>query len=615
MAETIEFVEKGVKLEYSVADKMEEVAVSAAFGALTVWNIVGAAAFVVSIINQLSETDTIPAALRSLQRQIDEIKSVITVLKGRVDELVEQLVGERNRNSLTNLQDYGDQIKVLQTRLLDQPQNIDRAVDVANEAGVVADKFLRKSFEIDYELWRWADVVLDWRGEDGNRRLEPTAALDCFKNIPTLPVYVLTLVTWLGAREKVVRGGQAHRLVDDAARLQRHLAAVSIRDRFDKYSGDEDGVPLSIAEHIKYRIRAYVVDSTRYSQNNRCSYYHVVGSMMTGKRKSTPPFDIYMPQNNVLCTLAPNSVGSPAEELEMETAAGLDTLANLAVVLDRVTHGGPLVEPTYPLFPNRPSYPPAFLYLVGLNGDVNWYCNYSSSQPNGSTEWSGPKNVKEGWGSYARFFNAGGQSVYYIDREGNLFGQKHKGLVTGAADWSDTVRVGWGWNSFAHVFSGGENVIYAMESNGTLLWYKHIGGPLGANPSDWVGHYRDVTPPATLAGMPGDRLVFSGGKGNIYSVTDTGELRWLEHRGYLDGTNEWAYGGSPGFLGGGWGHYVHVVAAPEYVFYGLTADGELHWRRYLPDSRTWEGPITMLTGVPACRALFVGLEGPPPVVH
>lgn len=601
--ENPEFVEKGVKLEMSIATMVASAAATAAIGILSVWSIAGAAVFIVGLFRELMEENLTPAALEKLQKQIDEIKAVVTILDERVDELVNQVAILANHSKLTVLQEYAADIGILQTRLRDRPDDIDTAVAVANEAGVIADKFLRS----DYDIWRWADVVLDWVGEGENRRLEPKVALDNFKNVPTLPTYIVALVTWLSAREKVIRADQGNRLTDDQPRLRRHLHAISIRNDFDKYDTVR-GVPQSIAEHIKYRIRAYIFASSRYSQNYKCYYYHVVGSMMTGQRLSTPPFEVHMTENNALCTATPNLIGAPEEELRLETEAGLDLLAEMAGVLDRVANGGPLIEPTYPPFPNTPSYPHAFLYFVQLNGDVIWYCNYSSSQPNGSREWSGPKKIKEGWGGHARFFNAGGQSVYYIDTAGNLFGQKHKGLVTGAADWSETVRVGWGWNSFAHVFSGGENIIYALEPNGTLRWYKHTGGPLGSNPSDWVG-YNNVTPSATVGGMVWDRLVFSGGKGNIYSVTDSGELRRLEHRGYLDGSNDWAHGGSPGFLTGGLGQYVHFVAASENVFYGLTADGELHWQRYIPDSQTWEGPITMLRGIPACRAVFASMLG------
>ncbi|WP_315836881.1 tachylectin-related carbohydrate-binding protein [Bradyrhizobium prioriisuperbiae] len=613
MADTIEFVENGVKLEYSIASKMEEVAASAALGVLSIWSIVGAVAFVVNIIKTLSEDNTVSEALVRLQRQIDEIKAVVTVLDGRLDELTHDVAIVANHSKLIILQDYADGIQGLQTQLLDRPQDIDTAVLVANEAGVLADKFLRS----DYEIWRWADIVLDWRGEGANRRLEPQVALGHFKNVPTLPVYILALVTWLGAREKVVRAGQANRLAGDALRLRRHLAAVSVRTEFDKYYADRPatstddllGIPQSIAENIKYRIRAYILPSTRYSQNNKCHYYHVVGSLMTGRRKPTPSFEIYMPENNVLCTLSPDIIGASEEELQMETEAGLDVLAEFSLLLDRVANGGPLLEPIFPPFSHGEGYSPAFLYMVLLNGDVIWRCNDSANRPGGSTEWREPKKIKEGWGQHAKFFNAGGQSIYYIDDAGKLFGQKHKGLVLGTNDWSETVQVGWGWNSFAHVFSGGKNVIYAIESGGAMRWYRHIGGPLGGNLSDWDGYYKDITPAATLAGLPSNRLVFSGGEGHIYSVTNTGELCHLEHRGYRDGSNDWAYGGTPGFIGGGWGQYVQAVAAPDNVFYAITADGELHWRRYITDTRTWEGPITMLRGVPACRAMFASMPG------
>lgn len=617
---TKKITDNGVELETSVLDAVQAVvAFSGPQGAAIVVGVkmVILTMEILGFLGYLENVVSIPDALNSLQNQINKIKADLDKVMDRINVIVNDQAAAENRATLQRLLDYHKDIRENNLALLNTPDHeVAMLVNIANRSGIQVDTFLRN----DYDIWRWTDVEVLYIVDPitGNIiREEHYLARNKFKNQPTLPVYLMALLTWLAARERVVLLGESRRLDDDAGRITRHLAAVSVRPGFDKYRDGEFGIPKSIAENIKWRIRAFPRSVTAHPVNRVCKWSFDVQNWMSGKRKGGDNFDVYVENDNVLCTINPNTIGMPELEIDTEIGEGVELLYEMSQTLEHVAKTGTLKKPK-PLegtFSTAPSYPPAFLYLVGLNGDVNWYRNYSSSQPNGSTEWSGPKKVKEGWGSYARFFNAGGQSVYYIDREGNLFGQKHKGFVTGAVDWSDTVRVGWGWNSFAHVFSGGENVIYAMEPNGTLRWYKHIGGPLGANPSDWVGHYRDVTPPATLAGMPWDRLVFSGGKGNIYSVTDTGELRWLEHRGYRDGTNEWAYGGSPSFLNGGWGHYVHVVAAPEYVFYGLTAYGELHWRRYLPDSRTWEGPITMLRGVPACRAVFVVLEGPPPVVH
>ena len=250
MGTTIEFVENGVKLQYSIAAKMEEMAASAAFGALSFWSIVGAAGFVVSIVKMMTEDTKVAEALAKLQSQINEIKAIVSVLDQRLDELVENNVINANRATLTFLLDYADSARGQQIKLADKPLDIDQAVEVANDAGILCDKFLR----LDYDIWRWADIVLDYRVQDGHRSLEPRAQLNNFKNIPTLPVYLIAMATWLGARQRVVMGGQKHRLIGDSDRLQAHRTAVSIRPEFDKYHSDEPGAqddfygtPLSIA--------------------------------------------------------------------------------------------------------------------------------------------------------------------------------------------------------------------------------------------------------------------------------------------------------------------------------------------------------------------------------
>jgi hypothetical protein len=53
------------------------------------------------------------------------------------------------------LLDYLDNIKNLSTRLRDRPNDPDTAVGVANDCGVLIDKFLR----LDYEIWRWCDYI------------------------------------------------------------------------------------------------------------------------------------------------------------------------------------------------------------------------------------------------------------------------------------------------------------------------------------------------------------------------------------------------------------------------------------------------------------------------
>ena len=181
---------------------------------------------------------------------------------------------------------------------------------------------------------------------------------------------------------------------------------------------------------------------------------------------------------------------------------------------------------------------------------------------------------------------------------------------------SAPVQVGAGWNAFPIVFSAGESVIYGVESIGKVVWHKHIGGPLGSSPSDWTAS-RDVTP---SDGWPSYKVAFGSEEGKIYGVAENNGMYVHTHRGWRDGTTDWASGYY--WLGGywgGWTRYSHVIAAPHGVFYCLTRDGELHWYRNFSPTVThasgWEGPITVLRGLQGARAVFTALLGRPSSVH
>src|SRR5690606_27970008 len=200
--------------------------------------------------------------------------------------------------------------------LTTHPNDIDRFVAIANKTAVRCDAFLRN----DYEFWRWIHIVVD---ENGVHR----PASQRFKNMPTLAVYTMGIMTWLAARELVVKAGQQHRLHDDRARLERHRFATSVRPEFDKYHPDPArSLPRTIPENIKYRIRAFPIASSRQPTNRICQFYYLAVNWMTNKQKRGDPFDLLMPADTVLCTLDPNALGSPNLEIEMEEAAGVDTL-------------------------------------------------------------------------------------------------------------------------------------------------------------------------------------------------------------------------------------------------------------------------------------------------
>ncbi|HWL67582.1 MAG TPA: hypothetical protein VNS22_04270, partial [Geminicoccus sp.] len=299
MSSDLSFTEDGLKIQETIAHKMDELLASAAAGTTlggpTVAGVIAAAVFVLEMIDFLGgDDDQVITALNQLQRQIDEIKGVLVVLDQRLDEMVQQAAIESNRQTLRDLLDYLDDFRVLQIRLRDQPGSTDVAVSVANEAGIVLDKFLRN----DYEIWRWTDLVEKTFRDpaSGQTRHEPALATLRFKNVPTLPVYLMGMLTWLAARERAVQAGQRARLVDDRARLERHRAATAVRTGFDKYADGAAAVPHSLQEHIKWRIRGHVIAGSKFADRDGfCAFHFDIGNLMTGRLVlTTKPFSLAM---------------------------------------------------------------------------------------------------------------------------------------------------------------------------------------------------------------------------------------------------------------------------------------------------------------------------------
>jgi len=573
MADDLKFSEEGLKLQESLAKMLDEgleaYAAGTALG-LSMGGVIGAAAFVLTLIKFMTSDDEnkMIEALKSLQRQIDEIRGVLEMLDGRIDELVDQSAVESNRATMRDLLDYFDQIEDAQDRLTTRPNDVDVAVEVANAAANVCDKFLRS----DYDIWRWTDIVekLYVNPATGQGTMQNALALGRFKNMPTLPVYAAGLLTWLAAREKAVQGGKKHLLSDDQKRLDEHRFAMSVRPEFDKYHPDEArSTPQTIPEHIRWRIRAYPTASTRHAVNRICQFYFDVGNMMTGKRQTGAPFDLLMPPGTVLCTLDPNSLGAPDMEIDMETAAGVDALYELSELLGRLANGGSLRTQFIGVFPNIEVFPPAILYVIDQNADLQWYRNESAAARGGSKDWAGPKKVGNGWGGFTTVFNGGGHAIYGIKSDGVLLWYGHDGGLDGGQNWRSPIQVGTGWQGFKSVFSGGEYVVYGIKPDGQLLWYRHDGAPSGG--TSWAG------PNEVGTGWQGFQSVFSGGDGIIYSIRPDGVLESRKHKGYLTGTTDWE---PKEEIGTGWADFREVVAAADGVIYAFTRDGRILWYRY-----------------------------------
>ena len=483
-------------------------------------------------------------ALRSLQKQIDSIHIELKEINARLDELVENLAAVENRATLQRLLDYLDDTKELNLSLLNTPyDDIALTVDIANEAGILVDKFIRK----EYDIWHWTDVEVrkSINPKTGMLENEKYNARQKFKNLPTLPVYHMALLTWLTARERVVELGETGRLDDDTGRITRHLTAVSVRPEFDKYALENTdplkpitrkiGSPESITEHIKWRIRARPYASHPYTdRNGMCHFTYALENWMSGERKGGSDFDLYVGKgSNIACTVNPHLLGAPSLETEAETEAGVDLLLTLAEVLQRVASKGRMKGSFIGEFDFTEIYLPSTLYVITQEDELHWYQNKESNRPGGSTFWEGPKLVGNGWAGFTSVFSGGGAAIYGVQPDGTLLWYEHSGYFDGSRRWKEPRLVDTGWNDFNTIFSGDEYVVYGIKPDGDLFWHRHDGAPTGGGINTWKepkkvgndwGHFKKV---------------FSGGQGIIYAIREDGVLLRYKHLGYLTGLREW----------------------------------------------------------------------------
>jgi Tachylectin len=148
-------------------------------------------------------------------------------------------------------------------------------------------------------------------------------------------------------------------------------------------------------------------------------------------------------------------------------------------------------------------------------------------------QWEGPKQVGNGWQSFAAVIPAGMSGIYGVAKDGSFNWYRHDGFLDGAVKWKGPVNVSSGWISFQKIMSGGDGVLYGIGADGSLLWHRHQDYLDASTQPKWSG------PVVVGSGWQNFVHVFSTGEGVIYAVKPTGELLWYRHRGYLNGQNAW----------------------------------------------------------------------------
>ena len=595
------FTEGGLKLQSSVASYMVSMMPAAAPAGPYVVAIMGATAFVAQVVGWISDDDSAEFmnAVEELHKAIDHMTFLINTLRARINEMEHEAAIEANRNTLRALEDYLGRVKTVQSKLRNLPVDAGTSVAIADEAGIIVDSFLRD----DYEIWRWSDVVVrtSYNPQTGAREEHPDHAPLMFKNLPTLPVYQLAVLTWLAARERARNLGGRDRLDGDAERVQQHLNALTVRPEFRKYPISlvryPDGTiiqppgtvewipnPATLPEHIKARIRSTINANTRYPENRRCSFWFDVQNWMSGEEKHANYFDIYVTGdydeegNPVFCYADPKLVAPPAAEDEAEEAAGTAALEELRATLARVAQSGTVRKPWVGQFPDWTASKSNY-YGVNAPGQLLWFQHlWTSEQPDGPAGLSGPRSLANGWNEYKFVLPAGDKGIYVVKQDGTLLWHKHEGAFDGNGPLSAPTVVGHGWAGFATIVAGGNGVLYAMNPDGTLWWYKHDGFLSGGSVDTWRGPFQVGT------GWNAFKTIFASGDGIVYGVKPDGALLWCKHNGVDDGTMVWE---PPIEVGSGWQDYTHIFGVGDGVIYAKQANGPLLWHRHT----SWETAV------------------------
>jgi hypothetical protein len=563
------FTAGGLKLKSSIASTMVKMLPATAPAGPWVAGIIAAIAFVAEVIEWMSGDDT-EQALKKIEEAINHIIVVLAELDRRLDELINEMAIESNRQTLRDLKDYLDEVLAMESQLRNLSPDVNVAVTLADQAGIIADKFLRD----DYEIWRWTDVV------ESSDNLD--MVLLQFKSMPTLPVYVVAVTTWLVARERAVGLGGRDRLAEDGQRVQRHLRALTIRPVFNRYEPEQfypDGTlkstpnPESLPEHLQWHIRTHIGASTRYPENGICHFFFTVQNWMTGDEEYGGTFERVMESNNVLCTVESSSVASPETESVMEEAAGTAAMEELRKTLERVSVTGTMRTPFIDRFPNVMYYKSSY-WGVNAPGELVWFEHvWHSGQPGAPAPLTGPRRLAVGWNGYRTVLPAGDKCIYGVLPDGTLHWFRHEGAFDGGAVLIGPVAVSSGWNTYEKIIGGGNGVIYGMRTDGRLFWYRHDGFETGTR--TWRG------PAEVGSGWTAFQRIFSAGNGTLYGIRPDGTLVWHFHHGWLDGTAIWE---QPMEVGTGWGDFAHVFGTAEGIIYAASSDGRLLWYEH----ETWK---------------------------
>lgn len=479
----------------------------------------------------------------------------------------------------------------LGNRVLLPPNEVNLRTLIALDAAILAESFLDQQ-----DLWEWIDfekiITLDDYEKVKDVVYVPYDA--DFKVVFAQPIYACVIATWLAAIDLDCGGDIVLIQSRYGDKLRRHIAQNRVRPNWQDFAEDP-GTPWP--EKVMHRINCYGVAQHPIADRNRqCVIRIQCDNRMERKTHFVRDVSLLMDAGpSVSCTFPPNLGDFDAEEIAHEQGVHLFTL--LADMLEKVLLSGSLRQEHIGWFGSTPTQNVAWIYAVAQNGELSWYKQTPTDDPNVLGQWIGPETVGIGWDIFTSILPAGGCAFYGVMPDGELRWHRHNGFNDGSPDWSGPKTVGSGWNGFKAIVPGSDGVLYAIQPDGTLLWYRDLAFLDGG--ADWRGPLQVGTSWQTF------KTVFSVTGGILYAVADDGRLLWYRHKGFEDGSPDWE---GPYEVGTGWQNFRSLFGEWKGVIYAVRPDGAILWYRHdgweTGNRDAWTGPVVAATGFVGQRQFF-----------
>ncbi len=139
--------------------------------------------------------------------------------------------------------------------------------------------------------------------------------------------------------------------------------------------------------------------------------------------------------------------------------------------------------------------------------------------------------------------------------------------------------------------------VYAVANNGDLFWYKQPPGAAAGTLGAWVG-------PKQVGHGWNFKTVLPAGGNAFYGLAADGTLHWYRHDGFNDGSVAWT---GPTAVGQGWNGFRQVFSGSDGVLYAIQPNGDLLWYKHIgfrDGSNQWLGPKKVGNGWQSFKTVF-----------